>query len=642
MNMRNLKYFSFGIISLIFASCIEEKNLSIQNEEELENAELGLSTDFSLKTERSISITATDGEGKTQKGIKMGIFASQPYTGEGIISVEPIFVGYTDASGKLNADVVVANNLSKVFVAPLTAGYGQVQEVDVRNVSSLNFRGVAFPQAATVTRAAADEIPQIFGPISGLYQLFIPYKNDEVNENGIPVQGGCSLVSKEQLSPALINKIDSWYPEKKNVQTADLSKNSDLRIVDEDGAQVWVTYVGDGGFCVDNQTVYNSLLYYNYKEGDLKSDVYKLHMTMLLPNTNQLQCPSGLKVQLLYWDGSKYSKVFPNGTRIGFAVARAGFKKDGTAITDKLAYSFKNTMSPAVNGDVNGMYYSTPELNTWGKTQAVTRELDGYNCCVTGFDIRPFGDRKADYDFNDVMVKVTATPEKAIRPGEDIPVDEDVTVAESIHGTLAFEDQWPNPGDYDLNDFVVNYTYGVYKNVDNKINGIQMRFRPIAKGAASYTKIGFGIELPLASNDIDVAEVEGAILESGDSNATFIIWEDISKPFAGGETGFVNKRSHEIHLTDFAPTSKMDMNLLGNGKDCSDVSKGFYFRMKDMYCWALDFPRTSADEAAWRYPKEKSSVVKAYKNYNKWVTNKTDLSWFDSTIPGNVDGSELY
>ena len=79
--------------------------------------------------------------------------------------------------------------------------------MDVRNVSSLNFRGVAFPQAATVTRAAADEIPQIFGPISGLYQLFIPYKNDEVNENGILVQGGCSLVSKEQLSPALINRL---------------------------------------------------------------------------------------------------------------------------------------------------------------------------------------------------------------------------------------------------------------------------------------------------------------------------------------------------------------------------------------------------------------------------------------------------
>ena len=48
--MRNLKYFSFGIISLIFASCIEEKNLSIQNEEDMENAELGLSTDLRKET----------------------------------------------------------------------------------------------------------------------------------------------------------------------------------------------------------------------------------------------------------------------------------------------------------------------------------------------------------------------------------------------------------------------------------------------------------------------------------------------------------------------------------------------------------------------------------------------------------------
>lgn len=32
----------------------------------------------------------------------------------------------------------------------------------------------------------------------------------------------------------------------------------------------------------------------------------------------------GLKVQLLYWDGKQYSKVFPKGARIGFAMARDG------------------------------------------------------------------------------------------------------------------------------------------------------------------------------------------------------------------------------------------------------------------------------------------------------------------------------
>ena len=318
-------------------------------------------------------------------------------------------------------------------------------------------------------------------------------------------------------------------------------------------------------------------------------------------------------------------------------------------------------------------------MNKWGKSQAVTRQLDGYNCCVTGFDIRPFGDNQSDYDFNDVMLKVTATPEKAIEPGEDIPVEEEVVVTESIHGTLAFEDQWPNAGDYDLNDFVVNYAYGLGKNTENKITSIKLRFKPIAKGAAAYTKIGFGIELPLAESYIDAAKVMGATFESGNSKATFVIWEDVSRlfpninGFVNTEKGtsfvsaaeveitipltipvdnvsmmkfnpfiFVNNRSHEIHLTDFAPTSKMDTNLLQTADDCSDASRNIYYRMEDMSCWALDFPRTSASDPAWRYPKEKSSVVKAYKNYSKWVINKTDLSWFDFTISENVDEDELY
>jgi hypothetical protein len=682
--MRNLKYLSFGIIGLIFASCVDEKNLYSPNEEEPEETESGLVADFLLKMKKSISVTAVNGDGKVQKGVKIGIFASQPYGAEGRMVAEPAGVGYTDASGRLNTDVVIANNLSRIYVVPLTAGYGQMQEADVRNLTSLNFHGTAFPYSSAVTRVAADgKLPEVSGPVSNLYQLFVPYRDAEVNEDGIPLQGGSPLVSKEQLSPALINKIDSWYPEKQNVQKADLSKNSDLRIVDGGGAQVWVTYVGDGGFYVANQTIYNSLMYYNYKEGELTGhdDTGNLHMTMLLPNTNQLQCPSGLKIQLLYWNGSEYSKTFPEGTRIGFAVARAGFKKDEAKnITDKTAYNFKNKAYPAVNGDVSGMYYSTPILNAWGKSQAVTRELEGYNCCVTGFDIRPFGDRQSDYDFNDVMVKVTATPERAIEPGEDIPVDKEVTVAESIHGTLAFEDQWPKAGDYDLNDFVVNYTYSIYKNEENQIAGIQMRLKPIAKGAADYTKIGFGIELPLAPDEIDVAGITNAVFESGHQKATFVVWEDANRLFPGDAAGFintekgtvpvtaeetvvniplkaavnnismmrfnpfifVNKRSHEIHLADFAPTSKMDVSLFGQKEDCSDMSRGMYFRMKDMSCWALDFPRSSSDEAAWRYPKEKSSVVKAYKNYSKWVVDKTDLSWFDSTISGNVDENELY
>lgn len=57
--------------------------------------------------------------------------------------------------------------------------------------------------------------------------------------------------------------------EQKNVQDVDLKKSSDLVVTDELGAEVWATYVGDGGFYVNNATVYNVLAYYSYQEGSL-------------------------------------------------------------------------------------------------------------------------------------------------------------------------------------------------------------------------------------------------------------------------------------------------------------------------------------------------------------------------------------
>lgn len=65
---------------------------------------------------------------------------------------------------------------------------------------------------------------------------------------------------------------------------------------------------------------------------------------------------------------------------------------------------------------MQGSYYSTPQLNQVKKTQAVTRRLNEFDCCVTGFDIRPIGDRMSDYDFNDVLFSVSSSPIDAIQP----------------------------------------------------------------------------------------------------------------------------------------------------------------------------------------------------------------------------------
>ena len=83
----------------------------------------------------------------------------------------------------------------------------------------------------------------------------------------------------------------------------------------------------------------------------------------------------------------------------------------------------------------------------------------------------------------------------------------------------------------------------------------------------------------------------------------------------------------------------MDFNLLHTGKDCSDRSTGIYYRMEDMYSWALDFPRATKDSPAWRYPKERSSIISAYPGYADWIADKNNTSWYEEE---NSNTEEIY
>lgn len=676
-----------GFTGLFFASCLQEKNLYNPDNNDQDDSKIGLTTDFSLKTEKTVTIHATAIDGRAAEGVEFGIYTSTPYLNEDGKLENPAFVGYTNKDGKLEAKVVVAKNATKLYIVPLSAGYSVgdaegLQGYDIQDFITADFAPVPFPTAAQ-SRAAEDGAYAITENISNNFKgLCVPYKSTEVSGKGIPIpaeKGGSGLVSIDPLSTDFTTHVNGLYPESQNVSDADFSKNSDLKVVGKNGAEVWVTYIGDGGFYLNNSNIYNSLMYYNYTDGELSSMNYltpaTLHMTMLIPNTNQRLCPAGLKIQLLYWDGNQYSKIFPEGTRIGFAVARSGYTGSGS-VTDGAAYSFKSTSYPLLNGDVRGNYYSTPELNKVGKSQAVTRWIDSFECCVTGIDIRPIGDNKSDYDFNDVLFAVSSSPiPDAIRPGVVIDPIEVAGASESTYGTLAYEDLWPSQGDYDMNDFVVNYAYTLGKNKANEITKVSLEFEPIAKGAASSTQIGFGIELPLNKSVISSGSVEGATIEEGNENATFIIWENVSNidKFSGAFINtdknkshvsadkktviitldtpvsvldvkkfnpfiFVGDRSHEIHLPDYQPTAKMDINLLHTGKDHSDQSAGIYYRMEDQYAWALDFPRTTKDSPAWKYPKEHSSVISAYPSYANWITNG-DTSWYEEN---NSNKEEIY
>lgn len=101
----------------------------------------------------------------------------------------------------------------------------------------------------------------------------------------------------------------------------------------------------------------------------------------------------------------------------------------------------------------------------------------------------------------------------------------------SAWGTLAFEDLWPNTGDYDLNDLVVRYQTTRVEDTGGYVKDLAVYGEIQARGAGIAS--GFGIEMPgllLSSNNVAGAtlSVNGsapavASPETGQTNLTWII-----------------------------------------------------------------------------------------------------------------------
>ena len=257
--------------------------------------------------------------------------------------------------------------------------------------------------------------------------------------------------------------------------------------------------------------------------------------------------------------------------------------------------------------------------------------------------------------------------------------------------TLAFEDEWPSKGDYDVNDVVVEYQF---KNVVNSHNQLVETFATFTLKAsgASYNN-GFGFQL--STNDIPASAItvtgsdikESYIMlgangtEQGQSKPTMIVFDNAYKvlQYSGSGLGFnttpgapyatpvtitlhiiytpytyteqqldiahfnpfiiVNKvRGREVHLPDYAPTSLANTALFGTGDDKSNLAQGRYYKTANNLPWALNLSSSFA------YPNEKVEITKAYLHFVDWVlSNGTDyIDWYTNTAPGYRNNSNIY
>jgi LruC domain-containing protein len=251
-------------------------------------------------------------------------------------------------------------------------------------------------------------------------------------------------------------------------------------------------------------------------------------------------------------------------------------------------------------------------------------------------------------------------------------------------GTLAFEDLWPQQGDYDFNDLVLGYQLSLILDAELKIKDILGDFQLRAVGATFQN--AFAIEFPFAASNIEPVTGLGAgmaydmpLTDAGPNSVLTVIsntndfvtvpgsgvlWntqldqptfdpipisfeltlteaiDQSTLPLWGFWNPFlmVNRDpGHEIHLPGYPPTIFADPSLFGAGDDTTDPGSGRYYKTSRNLPWALDLPIN------WHYTIEHKEITHAYYGFAPWAESGGNIyqNWYE-LIDGQINPDYIY
>lgn len=479
----------------------------------------------------------------------------------------------------------------------------------------------------------------------------------------------------DYISARLLEYINASLPEAQPVPSYHPTflaegKKTTLDIVET--ADVWLTFVHEGAGWR------NSIGFYTYPTNQPPSSLADIKkVTVLFPNLSA----SGSGGELKSGNKLKLGRFEP-GVTIGIAMLSNGW--NGSAVAGWQYPLFADKLS-------------NPEPDKLLKQHNVLLWDEENKLFLLGFeDVRrdniPF---KSDQDFNDAIFFVTSNPFRAISTLGVSPVDKPGTLdsdndginnnldeypndpqkaydsyypSSTGYGSFAFEDNWPEMGDYDFNDLVVDYQFKNTLNSSNMVTEISPKFKFRAIGAGFRNGFGFSLEITADK----VKSVSGNILgpsliksnsngtEAGQKKAVVIVSDNAHLLF--GASAFVNTqegsvamnpvelqltiklsqpvsisalgnapynpfliiaqdRGREVHLPGYSPTDLIDTRLMGTADDNSNTSTG-YFKSKTSLPWAIHLPESFA------YPKEKSDIRSAHLRFNDW-SKSSGYSYMD-------------
>lgn len=489
-----------------------------------------------------------------------------------------------------------------------------------------------------------------------------------------------ATIDKVEAFPTTVqNAIASAFPESQKVD-AKYYDDASIYIYQEDtkneGAELWVSVISSQGN-------YNNSLAYFCFDGT-KEDLAKLkasekaklkvicafqYAKINTGNSNALQ--PGQYVKLKYYNKTtgNLEDKFPVGTTVSWLLSADGFYTSGKGNNiNYLTYGASGSRSVP-------WYYSVaswnPEKNNKNHNISFTATDNGKDYICFGFEDMN-NENGGDGDCNDVMFHIIANPIKSVVPPPHIPEEGTVETTETKKGILAFEDYWPKKFDYDLNDVVAKYeskiTY-VQKTEDKepvgdvtvkyltdkislihaganlpnafsyKVNIPVASVQKVTVDGNEYTPIadsnGFIIDLCPNVNSVIVPYVDGTtpkvynIVITLKDNALLQDKFNKDKQFAPYNPFIFSEAGKEIHLPNYAPTTRVNASYFGTEDDSSDpnANRWYVSGVNNQYPFALHLSGVTT----YNVPEERKSIETSYPRYTNWVINgcgSVDADWY--------------
>lgn len=638
-------------LTMAAGSCIDKENYRPGKNQELRP----MSEYFSFNTSSAVNLTVDYGQ--LAAGALVEVYASNPL--EGITeagmrpATEALFKAHLDADGRFSQAVDLPAGCQRVFVYTDSYAAPMLMAADVQgNVASVV---VAAPTRTRAEGRLASDL-QVFptkrADVVTLFDGSTEYGNvnsSQYDRNGLMSTGTLNADFYSSLQYMLWGGKTSKPSGLNNRKYAVGSDVTNTVLVDKainpatgdeetvESANIFFTLVGEAAWYE------NAVGYYYYDTANPPADPSELKKFVILPNTSITNnAPYGVKgnylidnkyaptytnmrVQLLYQDADgNLTPDFPAGITVGYFIISNAFAQGSSHIT---SLSLDRTF-----------YYSNELWNKGSEKRFIALAAkDG--SLVYGVE-----DGSSDFSADDLLFTISASPNFAIRKPTELPtIDEDmnerITYTDQVtEQTYAYEDVWPEGGDYDLNDVIIEHRRTVTFNQKNFVSKVVDEFTPVQKsGSAEYVN-AFAVQYDPNMTE-RIAASDGVVREwatnsyivfdntSTGKGQTRTITREFGNSLAGGLAKakidaedinpFIISRyvkgstlRAEVHLPKSAATSYADASLIGQLDDA------YYINKDGKHPFAIRIPIIGWTPAA-----ERVSVSKAFPSYDVWVSS---------------------